>query len=360
MAKKEATKDSGLFAKNPALESALAQIQKQFGKEAIMKMGDGSQQNIEAISSGSLGLDIALGIGGYPKGRIVEIYGPESSGKTTLALHAVAESQKKGGTCAYIDAENALDPRHAKKLGVDVAHLIISQPDSGEQEMEIADTLITSGAVDVVVIDSVAALVPKAELEGNIGDSFVGTTARLMSQSLKKLAGSVSRSNTLLIFINQIRMKIGVMFGNPETTSGGNALKFYASVRLDIRRTGQIKDKENIIGNETRVKVVKNKVAPPFRTVDFKIMYGEGISRISEILDMGVKYDLIEKAGSFYSYNSERMGQGEANARQWLKDHEDVQKELLDKIMARASGIAEEMTTGPIDDTDDSVGEVEE
>lgn len=360
MAKKEAAKDSGLFAKNPALESALAQIQKQFGKEAIMKMGDGSQQNIEAISSGSLGLDIALGIGGYPKGRIVEIYGPESSGKTTLALHAVAESQKKGGTCAYIDAENALDPSYAKKLGVDVSNLIISQPDSGEQALEIADTLIKSGAVDVVVIDSVAALVPKAELEGNIGDSFVGTTARLMSQSLKKLAGSVSRSNTLLIFINQIRMKIGVMFGNPETTSGGNALKFYASVRLDIRRTGQIKDKENIIGNETRVKVVKNKVAPPFRTVDFKIMYGEGISRISEILDMGVKYDLIEKAGSFYSYNSERMGQGEANARQWLKDHEDVQKELLDKIMARASGIAEEMTTGPIDDMDDSMGEVEE
>ena len=361
MAKKEVAKDSGVSGKNPALESALAQIQKQFGKEAIMKMGDGSQQNIEAISSGSLGLDIALGIGGYPKGRIVEIYGPESSGKTTLALHAVAESQKKGGTCAYIDAENALDPSYAKKLGVDVSNLIISQPDSGEQALEIADTLIKSGAVDVVVIDSVAALVPKAELEGNIGDSFVGTTARLMSQSLKKLAGSVSRSNTLLIFINQIRMKIGVMFGNPETTSGGNALKFYASVRLDIRRTGQIKDKENIIGNETRVKVVKNKVAPPFRTVDFKIMYGEGISRISEILDMGVKYDLIEKAGSFYSYNSERMGQGEANARQWLKDHPDVQQALLDKIMARASGIAEEMTTGPIDDDiEDTMGEVEE
>lgn len=350
MAKKEAVKETNAPAKNPALESALAQIQKQFGKEAIMKMGDGSQQNIEAISSGSLGLDIALGIGGYPRGRIVEIYGPESSGKTTLALHAVAEAQKKGGTCAYIDAENALDPSYAKKLGVDVANLIISQPDSGEQALEIADTLIKSGAVDVVVIDSVAALVPKAELEGNIGDSFVGTTARLMSQSLKKLAGSVSRSNTLLIFINQIRMKIGVMFGNPETTSGGNALKFYASVRLDIRRTGQIKDKENIIGNETRVKVVKNKVAPPFRTVDFKIMYGEGISRISEILDMGVKYDLIEKAGSFYSYNNERMGQGEANARQWLKEHEEVQKELLDKIMARAQGIAEEMTTGPVDD----------
>ena len=350
MAKKEAVKENNAPVKNPALESALAQIQKQFGKEAIMKMGDGSQQNIEAISSGSLGLDIALGIGGYPRGRIVEIYGPESSGKTTLALHAVAEAQKKGGTCAYIDAENALDPTY------DVANLIISQPDSGEQALEIADTLIKSGAVDVVVIDSVAALVPKAELEGNIGDSFVGTTARLMSQSLKKLAGSVSRSNTLLIFINQIRMKIGVMFGNPETTSGGNALKFYASVRLDIRRTGQIKDKENVVGNETRVKIVKNKVAPPFRTVDFKIMYGEGISRISEILDMGVKYDLIEKAGSFYSYNNERMGQGEANARQWLREHPDVQQELQDKIMARANGIAEEMTTGPSDDDANDAG----
>ena len=357
MAKKE--KDTTtVVAKNPALESALAQIQKQFGKEAIMKMGDGSQQNIEAISSGSLGLDIALGVGGYPRGRIVEIYGPESSGKTTLALHAVAEAQKKGGTCAYIDAENALDPSYAKKLGCNVSELIISQPDSGEQALEIADTLIKSGAVDVVVIDSVAALVPKAELEGNIGDSFVGTTARLMSQSLKKLAGSVSRSNTLLIFINQIRMKIGVMFGNPETTSGGNALKFYASVRLDIRRTGAIKDKENVVGNETRVKIVKNKVAPPFRTVDFKIMYGEGISRISEIIDMGVKYNIIEKAGSFYSYNNERLGQGEANVRQWLKEHEDVQKELLDKIMAKASGIAEEMTTGPSDD--DVVDAIEE
>ncbi|MCL2748874.1 MAG: recombinase RecA [Alphaproteobacteria bacterium] len=336
--------------KNPALESALAQIQKQFGKEAIMKMGDGSQQNIEAISTGSLGLDIALGIGGYPKGRIVEIYGPESSGKTTLALHACAESQKKGGTVAYIDVENALDPSYMKKLGVKVEDVIISQPESGEQALEITDTLIKSGAVDVVVVDSVAALVTKAELEGNMGDSYVGTTARLMSQSLKKLAGSVSRSNTLLIFINQIRMKIGVMFGSPETTSGGNALKFYASVRLDIRRTGQIKDKEDVIGNETRVKVVKNKVAPPFRTVDFKIIYGEGISRTSEILDMGVKFNFIEKAGSFYSYNSERIGQGEANARQWLKDNPDAQKELLDKIMAKSAGIAEEMTTGPDDD----------
>ncbi len=356
MAKKVEVKPAATPAKNPALESALAQIQKQFGKDAIMKMGDGSQQNIEAISSGSLGLDIALGIGGYPRGRIVEIYGPESSGKTTLALHAVAEAQKKGGTCAYIDAENALDPSYAKKLGVDVANLIISQPSSGEEALEIANTLISSGAVDVVVVDSVAALIPKAELEGNIGDSFVGTTARLMSQSLKKLSGSISRSNTLMIFINQIRMKIGVMFGSPETTSGGNALKFYASVRLDIRRIGQIKDKETVVGNETRVKVVKNKVAPPFRVVDFKIMYGEGISRISEILDMGVKYDIIEKSGSFYSYNSERIGQGEANARAWLKDHPDVQTELLNKIMAKSSGIAEEMTTGPAadDDTDEA------
>lgn len=354
MAKKEAVKESSAPTRNPALESALAQIQKQFGKEAIMKMGDGSQQNIDAISSGSLGLDIALGIGGYPRGRIVEIYGPESSGKTTLALHAVAEAQKKGGTCAYIDAENALDPSYAKKLGVDVSNLIVSQPSSGEEALEIANTLISSGAVDVVVVDSVAALIPKAELEGNFDDHFMGTTARLMSQALKKLSGSVSRSNTLLIFINQIRMKIGVMFGSPETTSGGNALKFYASVRLDIRRIGAIKDKENVVGNETRVKVVKNKVAPPFRVVDFKIMYGEGISRISEILDMGVKYNIIEKAGSFYSYNNERIGQGEANARIWIKDHPVIQTELLDKIMAHSNGIAEEMTTGPSeeDDTD--------
>jgi recombination protein RecA len=332
---------------NPALEAALAQIKKEFGKDAIMSMGDGAVQNIEAISTGSLGLDIALGIGGYPRGRIVEIYGPESSGKTTLALHAVAESQKKGGTCAYIDVENALDPSYMRKLGVNVTDLIISQPESGEQALEIADTLIKSGAVDVVVVDSVAALVTKNELEGNMGDSHVGTTARLMSMSLKKLAGSVSRSNTLMIFINQIRMKIGVMFGNPETTSGGNALKFYASVRLDIRRIGAIKDKEDIVGNETRVKVVKNKVAPPFRTVDFKIMYGEGISRTSEILDMGVKFGLIEKAGSFYSYNSTRIGQGEANARQYLKDNPETEKELLDKIMAKSAGIAEEMTVGP-------------
>ncbi|MCL2737530.1 MAG: recombinase RecA, partial [Alphaproteobacteria bacterium] len=337
-------------AKSAALESALAQIKKEFGKDAIMSMGDGAVQNIEAISTGSLGLDIALGIGGYPRGRIVEIYGPESSGKTTLALHACAEAQKKGGTVAYIDVENALDPSYMKKLGVNVQDVIISHPESGDEALEIADTLIKSGAVDVVVVDSVAALVTKNELEGNMGDTHVGTTARLMSMSLKKLAGSVSRSNTLMIFINQIRMKIGVMFGNPETTSGGNALKFYASVRLDIRRTGAIKDKEDVVGNETRVKVVKNKVAPPFRTVDFKIMYGEGISRTSEILDMGVKFGLIEKAGSFYSYNSERIGQGEANAREWLKNNEAAQTELLSAIMARSAGIAEEMTTGPDDE----------
>ena len=346
MAKKAAAAES-IMSKNPALESALAQIQKQFGKEAIMQFGDEQLKNIEAISTGSLGLDIALGIGGYPKGRIIEIYGPESSGKTTLALHACAESQKKGGTVAFIDAENALDTGYAQKLGCDVKSMIISQPDSGEQALEIANTLIQSGAVDVVVVDSVAALIPKAEIEGNIGDTYMGTTARLMSQALKKLAGSVSRSNALLIFINQIRMKIGVMFGNPETTSGGNALKFYASVRLDIRRTGAIKDKENIVGNETRVKVVKNKVAPPFRVVDFKIMYGEGISRTSEILDMGVKYGIIDKAGAFYSYGGERIGQGEANARAWLKDHPDTEAELLSKIMDKSKGIADDMQGTP-------------
>ncbi|MDR2770198.1 MAG: recombinase RecA [Rickettsiales bacterium] len=343
MAKKAASIPESILSKNPALETALAQIQKQFGKEAIMQFGDDASHDIESISTGSLGLDIALGIGGYPRGRIVEIYGPESSGKTTLALHACAEVQKKGGTVAYIDAENALDTSYAKKLGCDVKNMIISQPDSGEQALEIAHTLISSGAVDVVVVDSVAALIPQAEINGNIGDSFVGTTARLMSQALKKLAGSVSRSNALLIFINQIRMKIGVMFGNPETTSGGNALKFYASVRLDIRRIGAIKDKESVIGNETRVKVVKNKVAPPFRVVDFKIMYGEGISRTSEVLDMGVKYGLIDKAGAFYSYRSERIGQGEANARAWLKNNPAAEEELLVKIMEKSKGIVEDM-----------------
>ena len=334
MAKKEAVKDAGAPAKNPALESALAQIQKQFGKEAIMKMGDGSQQNIEAISSGSLGLDIALGVGGYPKGRIVEIYGPESSGKTTLALHAVAESQKKGGTCAYIDAENALDPSYAKKLGVDVSNLIISQPDSGEQALEIADTLIKSGAVDVVVIDSVAALVPKAELEGNIGDSFVGTTARLMSQSLKKLAGSVSRSNTLLIFINQIRMKIGVMFGNPETTTGGNALKFYSSVRLEVRRIESIdaKGEEDAVGNRVRVKVVKNKVAPPFRKAELDIYFGKGISHVASLLDSAVKHGFIDKKGAWYATPTEKVGQGKESAINFLTEHKDFAVDVENQI----------------------------
>ncbi|MDR0449098.1 MAG: recombinase RecA [Rickettsiales bacterium] len=348
MAKAKAS-ESKTSSKNSVLDAVLAKIKNEFGKDAIMTMGDGTTQNIDSISTGSLGLDIALGIGGYPRGRIVEIYGPESSGKTTLALHAVAEAQKKGGTCAYIDAENALDPNYAHKLGVNVKDLIISQPDSGEQALEIADTLIKSGAIDVIVVDSVAALVPKSELEGNIGDPSVGTTARLMSQALKKLAGSVSRSNTLMIFINQIRMKIGVMFGSPETTSGGNALKFYASVRLDIRRIGQIKDKEVVVGNETRVKVVKNKLAPPFRVVEFKIMYGEGISRVSEILDMGVKYGLIDKSGAFYSYNSQRIGQGEANAREWLKNNPQTQEDLLLAIKGKAAG-ADDM----LDDVDQS------
>ena len=336
------------------LEASIFAIEKEFGKGSIMRLGAKQAVAVDVIPSGSLLLDAAMGIGGYPRGRIIEVYGPESSGKTTLTLHAIAEAQKKNGIAAFVDAEHALDPVYAKALGVNINDLWVSQPDTGEQALEIVENLVRSSAVDIIVVDSVAALTPKAEIEGEMGDSHMGLQARLMSQALRKLTAVVSKSKCCVIFINQLRMKIGVMFGNPETTSGGNALKFYASVRLDIRRTGQIKDKENIIGNETRVKVVKNKVAPPFRTVDFKIMYGEGISRISEILDMGVKYDLIEKAGSFYSYNSERMGQGEANARQWLKEHEDVQNALLEKIMARASGIAEEMTTGPIDeDTDD-------
>ncbi len=342
-------KEADVVKKNSALEMALAQIEKEFGKGAVMTMGEGEIAKIPAISTGSLGLDIALGIGGFPKGRIVEIFGPESSGKTTLALHAIAEAQKTGGACAFIDAEHALDPSYAKKLGVDVKNLIVSQPDSGEQALEIADTLVKSGALDVVVVDSVAALVPKAELEGQMGDTHVGLQARLMSQALKKLAGTVSRSNTLLIFINQIRMKIGVMFGSPETTSGGNALKFYASVRIDIRRIGQIKDKDNVVGNETRVKVVKNKVAPPFRVVEFEIMYGEGISRTGEILDMGVKMGVVEKAGAYFSYNSQRIGQGREAARKFLKENEELQKEILDKIMEKAGVLADEMLVAPED-----------
>ena len=325
--------------KKKALDSALAQIERQFGKGSIMKLGaDNPVAEIEATSTGSLGLDIALGIGGLPKGRIVEIYGPESSGKTTLTLHAVAEEQKKGGVCAFVDAEHALDPLYARKLGVDLDELLISQPDTGEQALEIADTLVRSGAVSMVVIDSVAALTPKAELEGDMGDSQVGVQARLMSQAMRKLTGSMSRSSCTVIFINQIRMKIGVMFGSPETTSGGNALKFYASVRLDIRRIGAIKDRDEIVGNQTRVKVVKNKVAPPFKQVEFDIMYGQGISKTGEMIDLGVKAGVVEKSGSWYSYGDERIGQGRENAKTFLKSNPGIAGEIEDKIRS-ANGL---------------------
>ncbi len=321
--------------KQKALDSALAQIERQFGKGSIMKLGAGSPAlEIEATSTGSLGLDIALGIGGLPKGRVIEIYGPESSGKTTLTLHVVAEEQKKGGVCAFVDAEHALDPLYAKKLGVNLDELLISQPDTGEQALEIVDTLVRSGAVSLVVVDSVAALTPKAELEGDMGDATVGAQARLMSQAMRKLTASISRSNCMVIFINQIRMKIGVMFGNPETTTGGNALKFYASVRLDIRRIGAIKDREEVVGNTTRVKVVKNKVAPPFKQVEFDIMYGEGISKTGELIDLGVKAGVVEKSGAWYSYGDERIGQGRENAKQFLKDNPDVALAIEDKIRA--------------------------
>jgi recombination protein RecA len=316
-----------------ALSAALGQIERQFGKGAVMRMGDSSAvRDVEAISTGSLALDIALGIGGLPKGRVVEIYGPESSGKTTLTLQVIAECQKQGGTAAFVDAEHALDPGYAEKLGVNVDDLLVSQPDTGEQALEIADMLVRSGAVDVVVVDSVAALTPKAEIEGEMGDTHVGLQARLMSQALRKLTANIKRSNTLVIFINQIRMKIGVMFGNPETTTGGNALKFYASVRLDIRRTGAIKKGDEVIGNETRVKVVKNKVAPPFKQAEFEILYGEGISRLGEVIDMGVKDGLIDKSGAWYSYNGERIGQGKDNARQFLKEHPEMAEEIERRI----------------------------
>ena len=322
--------------KQKALAAALGQIEKQFGKGSIMRMGDSTaSRDIEAISTGSLGLDIALGIGGLPKGRVIEIYGPESSGKTTLTLHAIAEAQKKGGVAAFVDAEHALDPSYAEKLGVDVDNLLVSQPDTGEQALEIADMLVRSGGVDIVVIDSVAALTPKAEIEGDMGDSHMGLQARLMSQALRKLTANIKRTNTLVIFINQIRMKIGVMFGSPETTTGGNALKFYASVRLDIRRIGAIKQGEEILGDETRVKVVKNKVAPPFKQVEFDILYGEGISREGEIIDLGVKEGLIDKAGSWYSYNGEKIGQGKDNVRQYLKDNPAVSEGLQTELKAR-------------------------
>ncbi len=329
--------------KKKALEAALAQIDRAFGKGSIMRLGENRAIEVEAIPTGSLGLDIALGIGGLPKGRIIEIFGPESSGKTTLALHVVAEAQKRGGICAFVDAEHALDPIYAQKLGVDVDELLISQPDTGEQALEIADTLVRSGAIDVLVIDSVAALTPKAELEGEMGDSLPGLQARLMSQALRKLTASVSKSNCMVIFINQIRHKIGVMFGNPETTTGGNALKFYASVRLDIRRIGSIKDRDQVIGNHTRVKVVKNKVAPPFRQVEFDIMYGEGISRSGELLDLGVTAGIIEKSGSWYSYNSERIGQGRENAKRFLKENPDVAEEIEQAIRANAGIVADKI-----------------
>jgi recombination protein RecA len=348
--------------KEKALDAALAQIERAFGKGSIMKLnGEHNPMEVEAISTGSLGLDIGLGIGGLPRGRITEIYGPESSGKTTLALHVIAEAQKAGGTCAIIDAEHALDPSYAKKLGCNVDDLLISQPDAGEQALEIADTLVRSGALDVLVVDSVAALVPRAELEGEMGDSHVGLQARLMSQALRKLTGSISRSRTVVIFINQIRMKIGVMFGSPETTTGGNALKFYSSVRLDIRRIGAIKDRDTVIGNQTRVKVVKNKMAPPFRQVEFDIMYGEGISKTGELLDLGVQSNLVEKAGAWFSYDGQRIGQGRENSKQFMRDNTEVAAKLEGQIRQNAGLVADAMLVGPENEAgeDDNVEKIE-
>ncbi len=340
--------------KSKALEAALGQIDRAFGKGSVMKLGQReSSIEIESISTGSLNLDIALGIGGLPKGRIIEIYGPESSGKTTLALHAVAEAQKAGGIAAFVDAEHALDPIYARKLGVDVNELLISQPDTGEQALEITDTLVRSGAIDILVIDSVAALTPRAELEGEMGDSHVGLQARLMSQALRKLTASISKSNTIVIFINQIRMKIGVMYGSPETTTGGNALKFYASVRLDIRRIGQVKEKDDIVGNATRVKVVKNKVAPPFKQVEFDIMYGEGVSKMGEIIDLGVKAGVVEKSGSWYSYSSQRIGQGRENAKRFLLENTDIADEIEQLIRQNAGLVNQAMLSEPVSENDD-------
>lgn len=334
--------------KDKALDAALSQIERAFGKGSIMRLGKSDKVvEIESVSTGSLGLDIALGLGGLPRGRVIEIYGPESSGKTTLALHTVAEAQKNGGICAFVDAEHALDPIYARKLGVDLDDLLISQPDTGEQGLEIADTLVRSGAVEVLVIDSVAALTPRAELEGEMGDSLPGLQARLMSQALRKLTASIAKSNTMVIFINQIRMKIGVMFGSPETTTGGNALKFYASVRLDIRRIGQIKDRDEVVGNQTRVKVVKNKVAPPFKQVEFDIMYGQGISKTGELIDLGVKAGIVEKSGSWYSYNSERIGQGRENAKTFLKEHPDMADQIEAAVRQNAGLIADKILDDP-------------
>ncbi len=342
--------DKGDMDKNKALDAALTQIERAFGKGSIMKLGQSPMSaEMGVVSTGSLGLDIALGIGGMPRGRVVEIYGPESSGKTTLALHVIAEAQKPGGTCAFIDAEHALDPSYAKKLGVNVDELLISQPDAGEQALEIADTLVRSGAVDVLVIDSVAALVPRAELEGEMGDSHVGLHARLMSQALRKLTSSIARSNTMVIFINQIRMKIGVMFGNPETTTGGNALKFYASVRLDIRRIGAIKSGEDVVGNQTRVKVVKNKLAPPFKVVEFDIMYGEGISKMGELVDLGAKANVVEKSGAWFSFDGQRIGQGRENAKAYLKAHPEMAAKIEAEIRANAGLVANAMMGTPED-----------
>jgi recombination protein RecA len=339
--------------KSKALTAALSQIERQFGKGSVMMLGKSDRIEIESISSGSLGLDIALGIGGLPKGRVIEIFGPESSGKTTLALHCAAEAQKKGGMCAFIDAEHALDPVYARKLGVNIDDLLISQPDHGEQALEIADTLVRSGAVDVLIIDSVAALVPRAELEGEMGDALPGLQARLMSQALRKLTASINKSNTMVIFINQIRMKIGVMYGSPETTTGGNALKFYASIRLDIRRIGAIKDRDEVVGNQTRVKVVKNKLAPPFKQVEFDIMYGEGVSKMGEILDLGVKAGVVEKSGSWFSYDSQRIGQGRENAKTFLKANPDMSAKIEAAIRQNSGLIAEQILAGEKEEDED-------
>jgi recombination protein RecA len=340
--------------KSKALDAALSQIERHFGKGSIMRLGKRDKVDVDTIPSGSLGLDIALGIGGLPRGRVVEIYGPESSGKTTLALHAIAEAQKRGGTCAFIDAEHAMDASYARKLGVDIDNLLISQPDTGEQALEIADTLVRSGAVDILVIDSVAALVPRAELDGEMGDVQPGSQARLMSQALRKLTSSISRSNTMVVFINQIRMKIGVMYGSPETTTGGHALKFYASVRLDIRRIGIIKERDEVVGNSTRVKVVKNKLAPPFKQVEFDIMYGEGISRMGELVDLGIKAGVVEKSGAWFSYDSQRLGQGRENAKTFLKQNPEIASKIEAAIRQNAGLIAEQILGPPEPEDDDS------